>query len=59
MSQFATSSLERPVSKEKHGGRRKPVSAFSEHGVLMLANVLRSKSQKSDLTPKKIFNHQR
>lgn len=43
MSQIATSSLERQVSKEKHGGRRKPVSAFSEHGVLMLANVLRSK----------------
>ncbi len=45
MSQFATSSLGRQVSKEKHGGRRKPVSAFSEHGILMLANVLRSNGQ--------------
>ncbi len=41
-SQIVTSSLERQINKEKHGGRRKPVSVFTEHGVLMLANVLRS-----------------
>ena len=43
ISQIATSSLEKKGNKEKHGGRRKPVSAFTEHGILMLANVLRSK----------------
>ena len=42
MSQFATSRLETQTSKEKHGGRRKPVNVFTEHGLLMLANVLRS-----------------
>jgi hypothetical protein len=43
MSQIATSKKESPIAKGKHGGRRKPVSVFTEHGVLMLANVLRSK----------------
>jgi phage regulator Rha-like protein len=42
-SQFATSSLKDQINKENHGGRRKPISAFTEHGLLMLANVLRSK----------------
>lgn len=42
-SQFATSSLKSQISTEKHGGRRKPASVFTEHGVLMLANVLKSK----------------
>lgn len=43
ISQIVTSSSESLINKEKHGGRRKPISAFTEHGVLMLANVLRSK----------------
>ncbi len=43
ISQIVTSSSETSIKKEKHGGRRKPISAFTEHGVLMLANVLRSK----------------
>lgn len=43
ISQIVTSSLKTQTNKEKHGGRRKPVSVFTEHGVLMLANVLRSK----------------
>lgn len=42
-SQFATSSRKSQINTEKHGGRRKPVSVFTEHGVLMLANVLKSK----------------
>ncbi|HKO95613.1 MAG TPA: ORF6N domain-containing protein [Pyrinomonadaceae bacterium] len=36
MSQIATSS-------SKHGGRRKPPLAFTEHGAIMAANVLNSK----------------
>src|SRR4051812_8163698 len=28
--------------ESQHGGRRKPVRAFTEHGALMAANVLRS-----------------
>jgi len=42
-SQFATSSLHNAINKEKHGGRRYARRVFTEHGVLMLANVLRSK----------------
>jgi phage regulator Rha-like protein len=38
-SQIATSKF----SKENRGGRRYSINAFTEHGVLMLANVLRSK----------------
>jgi ORF6N domain-containing protein len=30
------------TSSFKHGGRRKPISAFTEHGVAMLSSVLRS-----------------
>lgn len=36
------SSLKSLTNKGTHGGRRKPVSVFTEHGVLMLANVLKS-----------------
>jgi hypothetical protein len=53
-SQFATSSLETPqiegfapnwsqVVTSSYGGRRKMPCAFTEHGALMAANVLRSK----------------
>lgn len=42
ISQIVTSSSKSQINKEKHGGRRKPLSVFTEHGVLMLANVLRS-----------------
>lgn len=31
------------ISSRKHGGRRKPVSAFTEQGVAMLSSVLRSR----------------
>jgi phage regulator Rha-like protein len=31
------------ISSKKHGGRRYPPYAFTEHGVLMLSNVLNSK----------------
>lgn len=31
------------ISSRKHGGRRKPVSGFTEQGVAMLSSVLRSK----------------
>src|SRR5262245_17518744 len=31
------------ISKERRGGRRKPISAFTEQGVAMLSSVLRSK----------------
>ncbi len=41
-SQFATSKQETLTNKEKRGGRRYAVRVFTEHGVLMLANVLRS-----------------
>jgi len=41
-SQFVISRPKTQISKEKHGGRRKPVNVFTEHGVLMLANVLKS-----------------
>ena len=41
-SQFVISSLKSLTNKGTHGGRRKPVSVFTEHGVLMLANVLKS-----------------
>jgi len=30
------------ISSSKHGGRRKPISAFTEQGVAMLSTVLRS-----------------
>jgi hypothetical protein len=46
-SQFATSSLELNRSQfatgSTHGGRRKLPTAFTEHGAIMAANVLRSK----------------
>jgi len=46
-SQFATSSLELNRSQfaagSNHGGRRKLPTAFTEHGAIMAANVLRSK----------------
>jgi hypothetical protein len=46
-SQFATSSLEVNRSQystgSTHGGRRKLPTAFTEHGAIMAANVLRSK----------------
>ncbi|MEW6711466.1 MAG: ORF6N domain-containing protein [Candidatus Riflebacteria bacterium] len=38
-SQIATSK----ISKENRGGRRYTINVFTEHGILMLANVLRSK----------------
>ncbi len=38
-SQIATSKF----STENRGGRRYAINAFTEHGILMLANVLRSK----------------
>lgn len=38
-SQIATSK----IPKENRGGRRYAINAFTEHGILMLANVLRSK----------------
>ncbi len=41
-SQIVTSKIA-DVNKEKRGGRRYPAKVFTEHGVLMLANVLRSK----------------
>lgn len=41
-SQFATSKPEIAPSKENRGGRRYATRVFTEHGVLMLANVLRS-----------------
>lgn len=37
-----TSKAENQISKEKRGGRRYAAKVFTEHGVLMLANVLRS-----------------
>jgi len=46
-SQFATSSLELSRSqfstRSTHGGRRKLPMAFTEHGAIMAANVLRSR----------------
>ncbi len=42
-SQIATSSSQNIINKEKHGGRRYATRVFTEHGVLMLANVLKSK----------------
>jgi hypothetical protein len=41
MSQIATSK----ISKENRGGRRYTINAFTGHGILMLANVLRSKRE--------------
>lgn len=41
-SQIATSKPESQTNKEKRGGRRYATRVFTEHGVLMLANVLRS-----------------
>ena len=45
-SQIVTSSLDgirsQFVTASEHGGRRKPPFAFTEHGALMAANVLRS-----------------
>ena len=41
-SQIVTSKSENQISKEKRGGRRYAAKVFTEHGVLMLANVLRS-----------------
>ena len=44
-SQIVTSSLisQFATSKDKRGGRRKPPSVFTEHGVIMLSSVLNSK----------------
>jgi phage regulator Rha-like protein len=42
-SQIVTSKSSGEENKEKRGGRRYPAKVFTEHGVLMLANVLRSK----------------
>jgi phage regulator Rha-like protein len=42
-SQIVTSKNSSEENKEKRGGRRYPAKVFTEHGVLMLANVLRSK----------------
>ncbi len=42
-SQIATSKPASSVSEENRGGRRYAMHVFTEHGVLMLANVLRSK----------------
>jgi len=42
-SQIATSSLQNTIHNEKHGGRRYVTRVFTEHGVLMLANVLKSR----------------
>jgi phage regulator Rha-like protein len=42
-SQIVTSKNTSEENKEKRGGRRYPAKVFTEHGVLMLANVLRSK----------------
>jgi len=41
-SQIVTSSAETPSESNSWGGRRKLPSVFTEHGVLMLANVLKS-----------------
>ncbi len=41
-SQFVTSKPKSEISKEKRGGRRYATRVFTEHGLLMLANVLRS-----------------
>ncbi len=41
-SQFVTSK-NTDENKEQRGGRRYPAKVFTEHGVVMLANVLRSK----------------
>ncbi|PKL48107.1 MAG: DNA-binding protein [Candidatus Riflebacteria bacterium HGW-Riflebacteria-2] len=41
-SQFAISKTKSLTSTEKRGGRRYATRVFTEHGVLMLANVLRS-----------------
>ncbi|MGM0600822.1 MAG: ORF6N domain-containing protein [Candidatus Rifleibacteriota bacterium] len=43
ISQFVTSNEQNKTQSGKRGGRRKPVKVFTEHGILMLANVLRSK----------------
>ncbi len=42
-SQIVTSKPASSVSEENRGGRRYAMHVFTEHGVLMLANVLRSK----------------
>ncbi len=42
-SQFATSKPKNTINKENRGGRRYATRVFTEHGVLMLANVLKSK----------------
>lgn len=41
-SQIVTPKADNQASKEKRGGRRYAAKVFTEHGVLMLANVLRS-----------------
>lgn len=41
-SQIATSKTKSLINTEKRGGRRYATRVFTEHGVLMLANVLRS-----------------
>ena len=42
ISQFATSRLESGIGKEKWGGKRKLPRGFTERGVLMVANILKS-----------------
>jgi len=42
-SQIATSKQKSATGKENRGGRRYVTRVFTEHGVLMLANVLKSK----------------
>lgn len=41
-SQIVTSKIKNLTNTEKRGGRRYATRVFTEHGVLMLANVLRS-----------------
>lgn len=51
-SQIATSKMKTLTKTEKRGGRRYATRVFTEHGVLMLANVLRKRAgysgQRSD-----------
>ena len=42
-SQIVTSSLEHGTESEEWGGRRYSPKVFTEHGILMLANVLKNK----------------
>lgn len=42
-SQIVTSRPGNTINKDNHGGRRYATRVFTEHGVLMLANVLKSK----------------